>query len=67
MTSADVKWIASHAKELARYEGKYVGIMDGKVIASAMTSGQVMQRVSEIIPNANNVVIMLVPPKGLSF
>jgi len=66
MTSADVKWIATHPKELSKYEGEYVGIVDGKIVASAETSGQVMQKVHEIIPNAN-VVIMLVPPKGLSF
>jgi ketol-acid reductoisomerase len=65
MTSADVKWIATHAKELGQYEGKYVGIMDGRVIASAETSGQVIQKVNQLVPNAN-VVIMLVPPKSLS-
>jgi hypothetical protein len=66
VTSADVKWIASHSKELVKYEGEYVGIVDGKIVASAQTSGQVIQKVQQIIPNANPV-IMLVPPRGLSF
>ena len=66
MTSADVKWIASHPKELVKYEGEYIGIVNCKIIASAQTSGQVLQKVHEIIPGANPV-IMLVPPKGLSF
>jgi Family of unknown function (DUF5678) len=66
MTSADVKWVATHPKELSEYEGKYVGIVGCKIVANAQTSGQVMQKVHEIMPNAN-VIIMLVPPKSLSF
>lgn len=66
MSSDDIKWISSHSKELAKYEGEYVGIVEGKVVASAQTSGQVLQKVHQIIPNANPI-IMLIPPKGLSF
>jgi hypothetical protein len=66
MSSDDIKWISRHSKELAKYEGEYVGIVDGKVVASAQTSGQVLQKVHQIIPNANPI-IMLIPPKGLSF
>jgi len=66
MSSDDIKWISRHSKELAKYEGEYVGIVDGKVVAAAQTSGQVLQKVHQIIPNANPI-IMLIPPKGLSF
>jgi hypothetical protein len=66
MSSDDIKWISRHSKELAKYEGEYVGIVDGKVVASAQTSGQVLQKVHQIIPHANPI-IMLIPPKGLSF
>jgi len=65
MTSNDIKWISTHSKELLKYEGEYIGIVDGKIVASAQTSGQVLQKVHQIIPTANPL-IMLVPAKGLS-
>jgi len=67
MSSDDIKWISRHSKELAKYEGEYVGIVDGKVVAAAQTSGQVLQKVHQIIKLSPNPIIMLIPLKGLSF
>lgn len=62
MIPGGTKWISEHSEEVFKYEGLYIGIVDGKIVASAKTSAEVIQQV----PDANPV-IMLVPRKGLSF
>jgi hypothetical protein len=65
MTSADIKWIANHPNDILKHQGEYIGIVDGEIVASARTSGEVMKMVQQIRPDSVPV-IMLVPPNGPS-
>jgi len=44
MKIKDSLWISEHQKELSRYGGKWLAVLDGKVLATGSTVKEVMEK-----------------------
>jgi hypothetical protein len=65
MSESGTNWIAKNYEKVAPYQGKYIAIVDSKIIASGSTSGEVMRITAQKIPHSHPV-IMKVPNNGLT-
>ena len=43
----DSLWVSAHQKELAQYGGKWIAVLDGKILATGGTVKEVMEKVSK--------------------
>jgi Family of unknown function (DUF5678) len=53
-------------EKVAPYEGKYIAIVNSRIVASGSTSGEVMRITAQKVPNSHPVIIK-VPNSGLTF
>jgi Family of unknown function (DUF5678) len=66
MINPNTKWIALHFKEISKkFAGKYVAIVNERVIASGATSTEVIKIAHEKEPN-KQPILMKVPTIGIS-
>ncbi len=66
MVDPTTRWLASHFKEISKkFAGKYIAIANERVIASGLTSTEVIKIAHEKEPS-KRPVLMKVPTKGIS-
>ena len=66
MIDPTTKWIALHSREIfKKFAGKYIAIVNDKVVASGSRTSEVIAIASKVEPG-KEPVIMKVPTKGVS-
>ncbi|MGC1132169.1 MAG: DUF5678 domain-containing protein [Nitrososphaeraceae archaeon] len=65
MVDPTTEWIASNYPRLSKkFAGKYIAIVNQKIVASGTTSTVVIKKAHKVIPD-NEPILMKVPPKGI--
>ena len=65
MIDPTAEWIAlNYGKFSKKFAGKYIAIVDQKIVASGSTSTVVIKKANRVIPD-KEPVLMKVPPNGI--
>ena len=59
---ADHKWMASHPKELYKFAGKWVAVLDGKIVFSGNTYEGVWSKVKTTHPGKVPLITYVLKP-----
>lgn len=63
--ASEEQWFARHAKELKKYEGKYVAVVDDKVVASSLNAGEAIEKARKQFPDKVSLLIYVPKEKEL--
>ncbi|MDI6856300.1 MAG: DUF5678 domain-containing protein [Candidatus Thermoplasmatota archaeon] len=62
---SEQEWFARHAKELKKYEGKYVAVIDDKIVASSPNAGEAIENARKAFPDKVSLLIYVPREKEL--